>query len=714
MAFAHLLQPGRIGSMELRNRIFMTPMGSNLADEDGISGERLRAYYTARAKGGAALITMGSVSIGFPEGSSNWRQEAVSDERHVPGIRAIADAVHAHGAKLAVQLHHAGLVAMNDMLAGRPIWTPSVPAVGKSDGDMMEGFLADELAIFTAPFASMGEPRYRVMDRDDIAYIVDLFARAAVRAKQAGVDAIEIHAGHGYLISAFLNPLINQRTDEYGGTIENRTRLLCDIIRGIRAAVGADTPIWPRIDSQHFLIDGGITVEDAATTARLAQEAGADAIHVSADGHPGRGLTYSTGHATDMRNGFVEAAARIKAAVGIPVICPGRIEPADGDRFIGEGRLDYITMGRKLLADPDLPNKLASGDSAGIRPCIYCYTCISQIFFSRPVKCAVNPETGFERERALRVAVKQRKIAVIGGGPAGMEASRRLAAQGHRVTLVEASGTLGGTARFASIAYAPNAGIVNWLRREVSGTSNITLRLGTEATVELMQRLAPDHVVVATGARRAMPPIPGADRDFVFNGDEMRSLMLAQNLESLDGKVNATTRLAVRLGRLTGLTNRPEFVRAASRRWMPFGKRIVIIGGELVGMELAEFLAQRGRQVTIIDQADRLGAGLQVVRRWRVLDELHHLGVTMLADVRDVEIGDHLVRYANPAGQLRTLAADHVIVAQGATGDTSLAETLAVAGFSVDVIGDAKGVGYIEGAMQDAAELARKWGEEIV
>ncbi len=707
MPYRNLLQPGRIGAMELRNRIFMTPMGSNLADEDGISGDRLRAYYAERAKGGAALITMGSVSIGYPDGSSNWRQEAISDERHVPGVRALADAVHAHGAKLAMQLHHAGLVAMNDMLAGRPIWTPSVPAVGKSDGDMMEGFLPDELAIFTAPFAAMGEPRYRVMDKDDIVAIVDMFASAAARAKRAGVDAIEIHAGHGYLISCFLNPLINQRTDEYGGTIENRARFLCDVIRGVRAAVGPDTPIWPRIDSQHFLIDGGVTLEDAATTARLAQEAGADAIHVSADGHPGRGLTYSTGHATDKRNGFVEAATRIKAAVDIPVICPGRIEPGDGDRFIREGKLDFITMGRKLLADPELPNKLAAGNSAAVRPCIYCYTCISQIFFSRPVKCAVNPETGFERERALKAARAPQNIVVVGGGPAGMEAARRLGVQGHRITLIEASDKLGGTARFASIAYAPNSGIVNWLRREVAEAPNISVRLSTEANLGLMNSIAPDQIVVATGARRAMPAIPGADRDFVFNGDEMRSLMLAQNLEMLDGKINSATRLAVKMGRLSGLTGRPGFVQEASRHWMPLGKRIVIIGGELVGMELAEFLAQRGRQVTIVDQAERMGAGLQVVRRWRVLDELHHLGVTMLTQTADIEIGDHVVRYTNPSGQVRTLAADHVIVAQGATGDTRLADSFSAAGYSVHVIGDAKGVGYIEGAMQDAAELAR-------
>jgi 2,4-dienoyl-CoA reductase (NADPH2) len=706
MSYRHLLSPGRIGSMPLRNRIFMTPMGSNLADEDGITGDRLRAYYEARAKGGAALITMGSVSIGYPEGSGNWRNEAISDERHVPGVKALADAVHAHGAKLAMQLQHAGLVAMNDMLAGRPIWTPSIPAVGKSDGDMMDGFLEDELAIFTAPFAAMREPNYKVMTAQDIEHLVQMFASAAERAKRAGVDAVEIHAGHGYLISSFLNPLMNQRKDEYGGSIENRARLLCEIIHGIRQAVGPDMPIWPRLDSQHFLIDGGITVEDAATTAWLAQEAGADAIHISADGHPGRGLTYSTGHATDMRNGFVEAAARIKARVDIPVICPGRIEPEDADRFIASGKLDFVTMGRKLLADPALPNKLKAGKREEVRPCVYCYTCISQIFFSRPVKCAVNPETGFERERALLPATKVRHIAVIGGGPAGMEAARRAAERGHRVTLIEATGGLGGTARFASIAYAPNQGIVDWLKREVKGHANITIRLNSRATPETLKELAPDEVIVATGARRELPPIPGADRDNVFSGDEMRSLMLAQDLDQLDGKIDGKTRLMMRAGKVTGLTARPGFVRTASEYWMPFGKQVVIIGGELVGLELAEFLAKRGRRVVVVDEAPRMGAGLQVVRRWRVLDELKHLDVKLLPGVSDIEIGEHKVSYANSFGQRRTVAADQVIIAKGAQGDHRLADRLRDAGFQVRSIGDANGVGYIEGAMQDAADAA--------
>ncbi|MDX3884264.1 MAG: FAD-dependent oxidoreductase [Sphingomonas sp.] len=703
--FPHLLQPGRIGGLRLRNRIFMTPMGSNLADEDGITGDRLRAYYVERAKGGAALITMGSVSIGYPEGSGNWRNEAISHDRHIPGVARLAEELHAHGAKLAMQLQHAGLVAMNDMRDGRPLWTPSEPLIGKDSGDMMDGFLEDEYRIFTAPMAAMGEIRYRVMTTQDIEELVQMFAAAAVRAVSAGVDAIELHAGHGYLISSFLNPLINRRTDDYGGSIENRARLLCDIIRGVKRAVGPDVPVWPRIDSQHFLIDGGITVEDAAETARLAAAAGADAIHVSADGHPGRGATYSTGHATDIRNGFVPAAARIRAAAGVPVICPGRIEPADADRFIVEGKIDFVTMGRKLLADPHLPAKLAAGKAASVRPCIYCYTCISQIFFSRPVKCAVNPETGFERERALTPTENPRHIAVIGGGPAGMESARRLAKRGHRVTLFEATSTLGGTARFASIAYAPNERIVAWLKHELAA-SPVTIRLNTVATPELLRSLGVEEVIVATGARRDMPAIPGADLPHVFSGDDMRRLMLGQDLDTLAGKTDRTTRTAMKLGALTGLTARPGFIRAASNWWMPFGERIAIIGGELVGLELAEFLAKRGRKVTVLDDAAKFGAGLQVVRRWRVLDELKELGVTLLPEAHDIAILGGRVRYANPNGQERTIAADQVIVAKGATGDTALAGDLRATGFTVHTAGDCTGVGYIEGAMQDAAEIA--------
>lgn len=705
-SYRHLLSPGRINQLELRNRIFFSPMGSNLAEEDGSVGNRLRTYYVARAKGGAALVTMGSVSVGFPEGASNWRQEAISDDRFLPGLKQLADEVHKHGAKLCVQLHHGGLVAMTDMLDGRPVACPNPPPASKDSGDFLDVMLPEEQAKFFEPYAKMGEVRYNSLDEAGIEHIVDLFARAADRAVRAGIDAVEIHAGHGYIFSTFLSPAYNHRTDAYGGSVENRARLLIKTIRAVRAAVGPDYPVWMRFDSQEFLMDYGITLQDAVTVARLAEEAGLDAIHVSAHGDGNYGRTYSTGHATDVRNGFVGNAEAIKAAVSIPVICPGRIEPEDADRFIAQGKLDFVTMGRKLLADPELPNKLAAGKPDAVRPCVYCYTCISAIFNSSHIMCAVNPLTGHETDRQQLPSPRRKTVLVVGGGPGGMAAARDLADKGHKVILCEATDRLGGTAQFASVAYAPNQRIVDWLKREVT-SRDIDVRLNTRATPDLARSLQADEVIVATGARRDMPPIPGAERDFVFSGDDMRNLVLGQNLDTLVAKTGAGTRLAMKLGRMTGLTKRLPLLRLGSKAWMPLGEHVVVIGGELVGLELAEFLAHRGRKVTVLEESPRVGKGIPLVRRFRAVDDCHDLGVAMLTETGNFSIGDHTVTYRNAHGQERTLRADTVIVAMGATGDESLADQMKAAGLPVHAIGDCTGVGYIEGAMRDAALATR-------
>ena len=224
-AFEHLMSPGRIGAMELRNRIFMTPMGSNTADDEGYCGERLRQYYGARAEGGAALLIMGSVAISWPVGSANWRQVAISDDRFIPGLQSVADVVHGHGAKLAVQLQHAGLTAMNDIRDGRPMLTPSVPK--EKEGDMGPYLFPEEAAAMSTPYANPhAKVAYQVATEEDIAWLIGQFADAADRARRAGIDAVELHAGHGYVIHSFLNPSVNQRSDRWGGSLENRARLL--------------------------------------------------------------------------------------------------------------------------------------------------------------------------------------------------------------------------------------------------------------------------------------------------------------------------------------------------------------------------------------------------------------------------------------------------------------------------------------------------------
>ena len=245
-----------------------------------------------------------------------------------------------------------------------------------------------------------------------------------------------------------------------------------------------------------------------------------------------------------------------------------------------------------------------------------------------------------------------------------MESARRLALKGHRVTLLEQSDRLGGTVQFASIAYAPNERILNWLKRQVAALP-IDVKLKITATPELLKSLNPDEVIVATGAIRTMPPIPGSDRDNVFSGDEMRSLVLGENLDSLKGKTSWATRMAAKAGSLTGVTRSPELIREATKAWMPLGDKIVIIGGELVGIELAEFLAERGRKVTVVDEAPRPGAGLHIVRRWRALSEARDLGVSFLPGMHDIAIGADRVTFADADGQKHVVEADNVIVAKG-------------------------------------------------
>ena len=683
----------------------MTPMGSNLAEEDGFCGPRLEAYYAERAKGGAALITMGSVSIGYPEGSSNYRHEAISDDKYIPGLRCLADTIHSHGAKVCVQLHHAGLTAMNDMLAGRPIACPSIPEESKDEGDFGIVMLEDEAEKFFEPYTSMGEVTFDTLSVEAINRLVGMYASAADRAKRAGLDAVEIHAGHGYIISSFLSPHANRRTDEYGGGVENRSRLLVEVIKAIRDAVGPDYPVWARIDSEEFYLDGGIKLEDAKVTARLAQEAGLDAIHVSAHGDANRGITYSTGHATHVPGGFVSNAQAIKSVVDIPVIVPGRIEPKDADRLIGQGSFDFLTMGRKLLADPHLPRKLAEGREPDIRPCIYCYTCISNIFHGSHIICAVNHNTSREVENPeANSQTPSKNIAVIGGGPAGMEVSRLLAARGHRISLYEKGNRLGGTGRIASIAYEPNEGFIDWLIRQVRDSDDVDVHLNTEVTAELIKDRGFDHVVVAVGALRTMPEIPGNGQDFVFDGDEIRGMLLGEGSKGVSLPVRFLLWVAAGLG----LTGQPKLVRALSRIWMPVPRKVVIIGGELVGIELAEFLAYRGRVVTIVEESSKLGRGIQLVRRFRALEEIQELGVQSFTGVSRLEIGQKSVSFHDENGQPVSVDAGQVIVAKGAIANTSLAGKLRAEGIDVSEIGDGTGVGYLNGAVADAAAVVKK------
>ncbi|MDD3799308.1 MAG: FAD-dependent oxidoreductase [Novosphingobium sp.] len=694
--YPHLLSPGRIGTMELRNRIAVTAMGVSLAEDDGTVGERIIAYHEEQAKGGVGLIISGVAGVAWPVGCVQWQQTAISEDRFVPGLTKLTERVHAHGAKIAAQLHHGGLVAAYSAARwGLPLWAPAIPPAPK--GNFTDYFLMEELA----GLEGMKMPDIKVLEKADIELVVDQFRNGARRAKEAGFDGVEIHGGHGYLISSFISPYTNSRTDEYGGSRENRMRLAVEIITAVREEVGSDFPVWMKLDSREVGKPGGITVQDAQAHAQMIEAAGADAITMTTYHNTDVGKLHSESHTPHIDGSNIPATAQVKSAVSIPVIGSGRIEPEVADATIGKGGLDFVAMGRKLLADPHLPNKLKAGTPDKVRPCIYCYTCISAIYMGDSARCAVNPEIGHEFEIAPCTAAKKH-VAVIGGGPGGMESARRLAALGHKVTLIEKGDRLGGTLRFASLPYEPNERLLNWLRAEVA-EADIDVRLSTEATPDLLRQLGVDNVIVATGAIRGMPEIPGNDLDNVYSGDDMRAMMLGESTAEVKRKTGLFTRMATKIGAATGATSNIALVRKATHSWMPLGQNVVIIGGELVGIELAEFLQERGRTVTVVDEAPRFGKGLTLVRRMRILSELAEHGVSLQAGASDIAIEKDAVRFTDASGAAQSVPADHVIVAKGAEGNLTLAERLRVEGFAVETVGDANGVGYIEGAMRGAA-----------
>jgi 2,4-dienoyl-CoA reductase-like NADH-dependent reductase (Old Yellow Enzyme family) len=699
-ALKHLASPGRIGGMELRNRMVVTAMGVGYSNPDGTVSARQIAYHAEQARGGVGLIITGATGVAFPAGGVFQGQMGISDDHFMPGLSRLAEAVHAHGAKLAFQLHRGAAQSVLDMQAGRPLFVPSPPA---PEPMAAAPFVAEELTAMK-DLAAMPPVRFHEMTLEDIQLVVRQFSDAARRAREVGADGVEVHLAHGYILGAFLSAAANRRTDAYGGDLENRARFALEVVRGARGAVGADFPVWVKLDAREVGRPGGITLDDAIAAAKLFEAAGVDAVTVSAY-HSGATNSLHTASHTPHEPGLnLPLAARIKAAIGLPVIASGRIEPEVADRAIAEGRIDFLSMGRKLLADPLLPRKVCEGRLADIRPCIYCYTCISAIYLQQSARCAVRPETGFDERPPPAPAATPRRVVVIGGGPSGMEAARRLDALGHRVTLIEQSPRLGGTLRLASLGYGANERLLDWLAHELE-TSRVEVRLDCAATPELVRSLRPDHVIVATGAARTRPDIPGAEQRHVFDGDELRSLMLGEDSESLRAKTSLLTRLVNRIGAVTGANANLGLVREATRRWMPLGEEIVIVGGDLVGLELAEFLNARGRKVTVVDEPAQFGSGLALLRRMRLLEDLVEHGVVLQQGVSDIRIDARAVSFRDGAGERQAAPADHVILAKGAHGDMRLAEILRAEGFDVRASGDCTGVGYIEGALRSAAEV---------
>ncbi|MFO8101042.1 MAG: NAD(P)/FAD-dependent oxidoreductase [Dehalococcoidia bacterium] len=604
--FSALFQPGRIGSLELENRLLMPAMASQLPEADGHLSERLLDYYRARAGGGVGLIipAYAAVSNDCPL----MFNMALCDDRWISDWRKLIDSIHEHGVKVGVQLMHVGMLYL------------------------FAGFVPKGITMKVASEIPRIPPEipYQVVTGDDIERYIEDFARAARRAKEAGADMVEIHSCHGSLAGMFMSPILNRRTDKYGGTLEKRARFPVEVIMRIKQVVGDDFPVSMRINGSDDL-DGGTTPAEAAEQALILQSAGADAISVS------RGIEFWVGTTVPSYlypdGPMMPLVDEIKRAVSIPVMAAGKITPELAADIVKEERAEFIAMGRPLLADPELPRKLHEGRADEVRRCIYCMNCLNQDRRTGRGSCSVNPFLNRESQYPMEPAEPPKKVLVIGGGLAGMQTARLLAERGHKVSLYESGPELGGQWKVAASLpdKAHFISLTDYLKRSLEKLG-IEVNANTEITSQRVQQDGPDAVVVATGASPAIPDIAG-----------IKGPNVVQAVDVIAGKAH------------------------------PEGK-IVVLGGRYLAIETAILMAEQGRQVSLATRGE-LGLTVERVTLRALEKKLIDLMVPLYLHTPILEITPKSV-VVRMGQETASLPADTVVLAMGMEPENHLAEEL--------------------------------------
>ena len=621
--FPNMFSPINIGTVTVPNRFVVPPMGNNFANTDGSMSERSAAYYEARAKGGFGLITIESTVV-YKEAKGGPRKPCLFSDEVVPSFKRVADACHAYGAKVSIQLQHAGPEG-NSKLTGYPL----------------------KAASAIAPSAGREIPE--AMPTEEVYRLIECYGDAARRAQLAGIDMVEVHCAHGYLVSTFISARTNKRTDEFGGCFENRMRLPRLIIENIRKKTGGNMPILCRINARDEG-DGGVDVHDAAAIAAyLEQVCGVDAIHVTRSIHIHDEFMWAP---NITHGGFnAELGAEIKRAVSVPVILVGRFtEPQYAELLVKQGRADLIAFGRQSIADPELPNKARNGQLEKLTPCIACLLgCVPNMLQGRPITCAMNPCAG--REAELKPAEVRKNVVVIGGGPGGMYAARLCALRGHSVTLLEKDAELGG--HFLVASYPPGKGEISGAIRSFivnCREAGVDIRTGTKATPELVASLKPDAIIIATGSVPLRLPIPGLDSCGCSTAEDV-----------LTGKADT-------------------------------GKRVLVVGGGMVGCECVEFLTEREHIVDMVEMKPVIGEDIVPEARKYIMANLEKHKVTQRVNARVKQFYADGVDFTDTVtGEDAAMRGyDSVVLAMGYRSNNTLEEQLKDLAPQIIVIGEAR------------------------